>query len=154
MTTNSKALILYFSLTGNTAKAAKTVQALTGAAIEEIRPVKPYARDYAGATARGEKEKDGNIHPAMVPLKSDLSQYTTIYLGFPTWWAQPPMIIQTLADQTALAGKVIVPFTTSGGSAIADSEQALDVLAQRSGAALQRGFTANSAAEIKQFFAN
>ncbi|SPX67766.1 twin-arginine translocation pathway signal [Lactiplantibacillus plantarum subsp. plantarum] len=95
MKNSSNALVLYFSLTDNTKRAANTVAEITGADIEILRLEEPYSDDYTEAAKRAEQEKDQQIIPELRPLNHQLNDYETIYLGFPTWWYQPPMVIHT-----------------------------------------------------------
>ena len=57
----------------------------------------------------------------------DLSGYDTVYLGFPNWWGDMPMILYTFLDEYDLSGKTIAPFNTSGGSGFSGS---LDTIAE------------------------
>ncbi|MDV2576018.1 hypothetical protein RYX41_04600 [Lactiplantibacillus plantarum] len=57
MKNSSNALVLYFSLTDNTKRAANTVAEITGADIEILRLEEPYSDDYTEAAKRAEQEK-------------------------------------------------------------------------------------------------
>ena len=70
------------------------------------------------------KEKD---FPAIKDNLPDLKKYKVIYLGFPTWWHQPPRIIHTFFRDYDVKRKVIVPFTTI----MSDSILTLIVLLKR-----------------------
>ena len=45
-----KSLIVYFSQSSNTRRVAQILQKLTGADLEEIRPVSPYTEPYEALT--------------------------------------------------------------------------------------------------------
>lgn len=47
-----------------------------------------------------------------------MSEYGTIYLGFPIWYWGAPNVINTFVKSYDLNGKKIVLFATSGGSDI------------------------------------
>ncbi len=114
MIANKKtSLVVYFSVSGNTAKAARQIASYTGAKTYRIRGQQAYPTEYNQTVARGENELRNNIHPAIKGRIANWNKYKTIYLGFPTWWMQPPMIIHTLFDTYSFKGKTIVPFTTS-----------------------------------------
>ncbi|KRM72048.1 flavodoxin [Lacticaseibacillus brantae] len=144
-------LVVYFSVSGTTKHAAETIAKLTGADIAELTPVEPYSREYDEVVARGQQEKDSKARPAVEPLSVNPNAYQTIYVGFPTWWGQPPMVIQTFFETSALKGKRIIPFTTSVTSTIADSWPMLQQLSQSAQATLEPGLTANSTTTIRQF---
>ena len=60
--------------------------------------------------------KDKSSRPAIANRVENMSQYDTIFVGFPIWWYVAPTIINTFLEQYDLTGKTIVPFFTSGGS--------------------------------------
>ena len=111
--TDSKSLVVYFSMSGQTQRAAEEIQRLTNSNIFRIQAADPYPTTYDSYAQRGDNERRNSIHPAIRGTILNWDQYSTIYVGFPTWWQQPPMIIHTLFDQYNFSGKTIVPFTTS-----------------------------------------
>ena len=48
-----------------------------------------------------------------------------MFIGYPNWWNTHPTIINTFIEANNLEGKTIVPFMTSGGSDIINSEKEL-----------------------------
>lgn len=60
-----------------------------------------------------------------------------IYVGFPIWWYVAPTIINTFLEQYNLEGKTIIPFATSGGSGMGDTNKYL--LPSAKGAKLENG---------------
>lgn len=128
----SSAAVIYFSATGNTEQVAQTLADKTGAALFEIEPEEPYTDadlDYNNDSCRANQEQnDPNARPAIAGDTLDLSGYDTIYLGYPIWWGDAPMIIRTFCDAYDLSGKTIAPFCTSGGSGISQSLSTLESL--------------------------
>ncbi len=61
----------------------------------------------------------------------NFERYDTIYLGFPIWWFTAPTIVNTFLEQYNTDGKVIIPFATSGGSPIGETEKDLRVSAPK-----------------------
>lgn len=129
----SSAAVIYFSATGNTEQVAQTLADKTGAALFEIVPEEPYTDadlDYNNDSCRANQEQnDPNARPAIAGDPLDLSGYDTIYLGYPIWWGDAPMIIHTFCESYDLSGKTIAPFCTSGGSGISQSLSTLETLA-------------------------
>lgn len=121
----SKSLVAYFSATGTTSAVAQQIAELTGADLFEIAPAHPYTSsdlNWRNEQSRSSVEMaDPKARPAMAQPSPDMSRYDTLYLGFPIWWDLPPRIIQTFIEQTALKGKTIIPFATSGSSTISHS---------------------------------
>ena len=121
-TENKKILVAYFSLTGNTREVARMIQAKTGGELYEIKPEKPYPKEYGPATDIAKKEKAENARPKLAGPLPDLKQYDIILLGYPIWWYMEPMAVKTFVEAQDLSGKIILPFATSGGSDITGSE--------------------------------
>lgn len=120
------ALIAYFSWSGNTEAVAREIQAQTGADLFEIVPAEPYTDDYDELLDIAQEEQSSDARPAIAETV-DLSSYDTVYLGFPNWWGDMPMILYTFLDEYDLSGKTIAPFNTSGGSGFSGS---LDTIAE------------------------
>ena len=51
----------------------------------------------------------------------DISDYTTIFVGFPVWWYTAPHIINTFLESHDFSDKTIIPFCTSGGSDLSNA---------------------------------
>ena len=120
------ALIAYFSWSGNTEAVAQEIQAQTGADLFEIVPAEPYTDDYDELLDIAQEEQSSDARPAIAETE-DLSGYDTVFLGFPNWWGDMPMILYTFLDEYDLSGKTIAPFNTSGGSGFSGS---LDTIAE------------------------
>lgn len=119
--TGSKALVVYFSHSGNTESVAKEIQSQTGADIFEIVPATPYTTDYNTLLDVAQNEKRDNARPAISSSIENIEQYDVIYLGYPNWWADMPMVVYTFLDTYDLSGKTIAPFVTSGGSGFSNT---------------------------------
>lgn len=132
---NPKVLVAYFSAQGHTKALAEKVANATGGTLFEIQPVDPYTEedlDGWNDSARGTREsKDRSTRPAVKNKVENFENYDTIYLGFPIWWYTAPTIINTFLEQYNTDGKVIIPFATSGGSQIGETEKDLKVSAPK-----------------------
>lgn len=136
----NKSVVIYFSLSGNTKVAADQFAKMTDADEIPLEPEIAYPSEYQDYVARGEQEKDSNRHPDIKTTISNFSDYDIVYVGFPTWWSQPPMIIHSLFDQFDFSGKTIVPFTTSMSDPIAQSMPVMTQLSQEADAEIIEGF--------------
>lgn len=145
----SKTLVAYFSAQGHTKALAEKIAAATGGDLFEIVPENPYTEadlDGWNDSARGTREsKDRSTRPAVKSKVANIAQYDTIYLGFPIWWYTAPTIINTFLEQYDTEGKVIIPFATSGGSEIGETEKDLRVSAPK--AVFRPGKVLNGASE-------
>lgn len=126
---NGKTLVAYASYTGTTEGVAKMIATATGGELYKIEPEKEYTAadlDWTDKASRCCKENnDPKARPAMKNAKPNLDQYDTIYLGYPNWWNSHPRLINTFIEAYQLKGKTVIPFMTSGGSQIENSERIL-----------------------------
>lgn len=124
----NKTLIAYFSASGVTAKAAKALAEAIGADSYEIRPAVPYTAadlNWMDKHSRSTLEMNDPASRPEIAGDIDISQYDTVFIGFPVWWYVEPRIVDTFLEAHDFAGKTLVPFATSGGSGIGKAEQSL-----------------------------
>lgn len=119
--TEGKELVVYFSHSGNTRSVANEIASQTGAEIFEIVPVSPYTTDYDTLLDVAQNEKSENARPEISGTVDDIDNYGIIYLGYPNWWADMPMVMYTFLDTYDLSGKTVSPFVTSGGSGFSNT---------------------------------
>lgn len=124
-----KKLVAYFSASGTTKQVATRLAQAIGADIFEIEPTVPYTDedlDWTNKHSRSTVEMENHNSRPLVKTKLDnISQYDTIFVGFPIWWYIAPTIINTFLEQYDLSGITIVPFATSGGSGMGKTNQYL-----------------------------
>ena len=117
---DKKVLVAYFSATGVTKRVSENLAKATGADLYEIKPLKPYTSDdldWQNDKSRSSVEmKDHKSRPEMLDDNFSISDYETIYLGFPIWWYIAPTIVNTFLEKHDFSNKTIVLFATSGGS--------------------------------------
>lgn len=127
-----QSVVLYLSNTGHTQGVAEKIASVTGAKLMPIKPQQAYTEadlNWNDHDSRSYHEMHGGrVRPAIEPVDSAaVSQATTVYLGFPLWWATAPRPIDTLLDSVDLSGKTVRPFCTSGSSAIDEAVRQLRV---------------------------
>ncbi|MBA2212585.1 flavodoxin [Sellimonas intestinalis] len=116
--TGTKSLVVYFSWSGNTENVAKVIQSQTDSDIFEIVPATPYSDDYNTVVDFAQEEQRNNARPAISGSIENLADYDVVYVGFPNWWGDMPMILYTFFDTYDLSGKTVALFCTSGGSGL------------------------------------
>ncbi len=118
--TNKKVLVAYFSATGTTKQVAENLAKATGGDLYEIKPLKPYTDadlDWTNKQSRSTIEmEDHNSRPEMVNDDFSVTDYDTVFLGFPIWWYIAPTIVNTFLEKHDFSNKTIILFATSGGS--------------------------------------
>ena len=126
---NKKSLVAYFSASGVTARAAKTLAEAAGADLYEIKPKTPYTKEdlnWMDKNSRSSIEmKDPSSRPEIADRDAEISSYDVIFLGFPIWWYTAPVIINTFLESYDFSGKPIVLFATSGGSGLGKTSEKL-----------------------------
>ncbi|AWF37000.1 flavodoxin family protein [Klebsiella oxytoca] len=111
----------YTPETGSTQFVAQLIQKQTDGDLYRIETATPYPRQHDALLRFAEKEQQTSARPSLKTPLPDLSDYDTIYVGYPIWWYTMPMVIYSLFEQNDFAGKTVIPFTTHGGSRLADS---------------------------------
>ena len=123
----SKVLVAYFSASGITKNVAEKLASATGADLFEIEPEQKYTDadlNWQDKNSRSSVEmNDRNSRPAIRSKVEDMSQYTHVFVGFPVWWYREPSIIDTFVESYIFSGITIIPFCTSGGSGLGDTEK-------------------------------
>jgi flavodoxin len=123
---SKKALVAYFSRTGNTRVIAGQIRRALGADLVEIQPVDPYPEDYEATVAQAQRERDSGYEPPLRETVPSIASYGVIFLGFPIWGMTAPPVIRSFLSRHDLLGKDLVPFITHGGYGLG---QSLTVLA-------------------------
>ena len=132
----AKSLVLVFSradenyqvgyiIKGNTMILAEMIAEKTGSDLFEIKPAQKYAADYDTCIDAAKKEQNNNARPAILEDK-DISEYDTIFLGYPIWWGDLPMCVYTFIEAHDWNGKKIYPFCTHEGSGIGRTERNIE----------------------------
>lgn len=108
---------------GNVQQLAEWVQQETGADLFSIRVAEPYPSDWDDCLARANQERSDNARPELVENVENLSQYDTIFLGYPNWWYGVPMALLTFLESNDFSGKQVYLFCSHGTGGLANSVQ-------------------------------
>ena len=137
----SKTLVAYFSASGVTGSAARTLSAALNADLYEIAPATPYTDadlDWRNANSRSSTEmKDKSSRPEIVNTPVNIANYDAILVGFPIWWYVAPTIVNTFLEKHDFTGKKIILFAISSGSDFGKTVDGLKVSAP--GAVIEEG---------------
>ena len=69
------------------------------------------------------KEQQEKSRPKIKNKIENIDEYETIYVGYPNWWGEMPMILYSFFEDYDLSNKTIAPFCTSGESGLSDTER-------------------------------
>lgn len=129
--TNGKNLAVYFSMPdnvddstvvidgetlGNTQYMAYVIQETVGDDIFRIEPETPYPTDNDKLVDLAKEEQNDNARPKIKDMIENFDTYENIFVGYPNWWGDMPMILYSFFDEYDFSGKTIIPFNTHGGS--------------------------------------
>ncbi|MBQ7927775.1 MAG: NAD(P)H-dependent oxidoreductase [Methanobrevibacter sp.] len=125
--TDSDILVIYFSRTGenynvgnvevgNTAMVASYIKEYLKADSFEVVPIDKYPDNYDECTKLASKEKDDNARPQIQNKIDNFDSYKTVFIGYPIWWGDLPMIMYTLMEDYDFTGKDVYIFNTHEGS--------------------------------------
>ena len=143
-------LVTYFSAeAGTTAKVAKDLADRLHADLFEIKPEKAYTKadlSYLNPLARCNREKLGKKDVPVSGKVENLSQYDTVYIGFPIWYGAAPNVVNTFCKEYDWSGITVHAFATFGGSGIGKTAEKLKPYVK--GAAFVDAKLVHSASEI------
>jgi len=125
---------------GNTQYVAYLIQKNTGADIFRIEPKTPYPTDHKTLVDLAKTEQKNNARPELAKKVENLAQYDVIFLGYPNWWADMPMVLYSFLESHNLSGKTIIPFNTHGGSGFSDTINTIASL-QPNAKVIKNGYT-------------
>lgn len=91
-----KILVAYFSATGNTEIAAKSIAEIQNADIFEITAAEPYTEDdlnYNDDNCRANREQnDKSVRPEIAESIENMEEYDVVFIGYPIWLAYHKLI--------------------------------------------------------------
>lgn len=144
----SKSIVTYFSASGVTAALSKKLAKAIGADCAEIVPAQKYTNadlNWQNDKSRSSVEmKDRSCRPAIASRIDNMADYDVVFVGFPIWWYREPSIIDTFMEMYDFTGKTIVPFATSGGSGLGDSQANMQALAPKAKVVSGRRFSSSA----------
>lgn len=123
----SKAIVVYFSATGNTETVAKYIADDLNADTFQLTPKEPYTEedlDWTVDESRVNKEHE-NESLQSVPLEKatpdNWDEYDTVFIGYPIWWGEAAWPVNEFVKKSDFTGKTVIPFATSTSSGLGDS---------------------------------
>lgn len=121
-----KRIIVYYSLSGNTEEAVKTIAEKLDCETLRIDTVKEMPKSFIARILVGGGQVAMNKIPEIKPIGIDINAYDEIFLGTPVWNSKGvPAINAFLRDKTACQ-KVKGLIITSGGGDIDKCVKALE----------------------------
>lgn len=144
---NPDVLVVYFSVMENSAVDAVSSASITEVNGEIVGTISVLANmihervdsdlysidtsvEYPGTTIIdfAAEEQERGDRPELVNHIENLSQYDTIFVGYPTWWYDLPQVMYSFFDEYDFSGKTLIPFNTHNGSRFSGTIQTIEQL--------------------------
>ena len=125
---DNSVVVINGEVLGNTQYMAYVIQQTTEGDIFRIEPQTPYPTDHRTLVDLAAEEQDNNARPALAAQIENFDDYDTVFVGYPIWWSDLPMILYSFFDEYDFSGKTIIPFSTHGGSSFAGTPATIQQL--------------------------
>ncbi|MCD8204803.1 MAG: NAD(P)H-dependent oxidoreductase [Coprobacillus sp.] len=109
-----KAILIYYSYSGNTKYIASKVAASLGLDSFEITPLKEYTKDVNGLINQMRNNQKDKPCTDIKWCPVNFDNYDVVIIGTPVWWYTIPPVTRTFLKEYDLTGKLIIPLITSG----------------------------------------
>lgn len=113
---------------GNNEYIAQLIRQETGGDLFAIETVQEYPGSHDALLDFAYNEKAENARPKLATQIENPDAYDTIFLGYPNWNADLPMPLYTFLEEYDFSGKMIIPFTTHGGSGFSQTISTIEEL--------------------------
>ena len=130
-----KAIVVYYSGSGNTKRVADFVADELKADTFEIVPVDSYSDDdlnWRDRSSRVNREHDDTSLQDIELVSTDVpnwDEYDVVLFGYPIWWREASWVVNNFIKNNDFTGKTVVPFCTSTSSGLGDSGTNLEKMA-------------------------
>ena len=124
-------LVVYFSATGNTERAANYIAQATGGNLFELTPAAPYTdgdlnwNDENSRVVREYENPEERDVELTAYTPDNWMDYDVVYLGYPIWWSIAAWPVNGFVEANDFTGKTVIPFCTSSSSGLGESGQLL-----------------------------
>jgi len=137
---DNSTVVINGEVIGNTQYVAYLIQTNTSADIFRIEPKTPYPTNHKTLVDLAKVEQNNKARPELAATVDNLGKYDVIFLGYPNWWGDMPMILYSFLESHNLSGKTIIPFNTHGGSEFSNTINSISAL-QPNASVIKNGFT-------------
>lgn len=148
--TGASRVVANNKMLGTTEYVAKIIADATGADLFQIKTVHTYPGTHKELIDFARKEADTKTYPKMASEINNFADYDLIFVGYPNWWYDMPMVIYTLFNEYDFSGKTIVLFCTHGGSGFSQSVQTIEKLEKNAKVVSIPAIPRNNAAQSRK----
>lgn len=102
-------------LYGTTEYVGKMIQDLVGGDMHLMETREPYPAEFNSVVDQNHAEADAGTLPELKNSELDISQYDTVFVGYPIWASTAPQAVFSFLEEYDLSGKTVIPFCTHDG---------------------------------------
>lgn len=100
---------------GTTEYVARMIQETVGGDIHLIETVTPYTADFDELRDVNHSEMASNYLPELKESNLNISQYDTVFIGYPVWATDVPQAVISFLSMYDFSDKKVIPFCTHDG---------------------------------------
>lgn len=135
---------------------ADMIQEETGGDIFSIQTSVEYPGDGGALIDYAAIEQNENARPELTTHIEDLDDYDTIFVEYPNWWADMPMVMYSFFEEYDFSGKTIIPFNVHNGSRFSGTigtiqELELDAEVIKDGFTVSERVVADAAGDVAEW---
>ena len=94
---------------------ANLIRQTAGGDLHLIETADPYTADFDELKDVNHGEMQQDFLPELKESNLDISQYDTVFIGYPVWATEVPQAVLSFLDEYDLSGKTVIPFCTHDG---------------------------------------
>lgn len=128
--------------TGRMRALAEMIQDKTGGELFSIKTSVKYPAEIDALIDFAAEEKENNARPELISKIDNLDDYDTVFIGYPNWWYDMPMVMYSFFEEYDFANKTIVPFNSHNGSRFSSTIETIAELEPKANV-IEDGFTVN-----------
>ena len=127
---------------GRVGAIADMIQENTGGDLFSIQTSVVYPAEGGELIDYAAKEQSENARPELTSHIENLDEYDVIFVGYPNWWYDMPMVMYSFFEEYDFSGKTIIPFNVHNGSRFSSTISTIQEL-EPDAVVIENGFTVN-----------
>lgn len=125
---------------GRVRAVADMIRAQTGGDLFSIQTSTVYPADGGDLIDQAADEQNDDFRPELTSHIENLDEYDIIFVGYPNWWYDMPMVMYSFFEEYDFSGKTIIPFNVHNGSRFSDTISTIREL-EPEASVVEDGFT-------------
>lgn len=110
---------------GTTEYLANMIKQTVGGDVYLIETKDKYTADFGELRDKNHKEMAEDYLPALNQKNLNISEYSTIFIGYPVWATDVPQAVLSFLNEYDLSDKTVIPFCTHDGYGAGNSYQSI-----------------------------